>query len=398
MDIIITPSKLNGTINAIPSKSQAHRVLICSAFSDQPTTIICPESCQDIDATVSCLIQLGADIQRNSEGFYVKPVSALPKEVDLYCKECGATLRFLLPVVAALGITATFHLEGSLPLRPLSPLWELLQCHGCSLSRPTQNKIHICGQLVPGEYILPGNISSQFITGLLFAFSLMDGTSKLLIRGKLESLPYIQMTQQVLSGFGVDNTNFVIHGHQGFISPGKWTVEGDWSNGAFFLAANSLGSCVAVNNLNPVSIQGDRFILEYLKKLDSNCTISASNIPDLIPILSVIAAFRNGAVFTDISRLRFKESDRVESILATLKAFGCQCETDNNKMVIHPCSFRGCTIHSFGDHRIVMAAAIAATVADGVVTIQDAQCVQKSYPGFWETYRALGGNYEQFSR
>ena len=225
----------------------------------------------------------------------------------------------------------------------------------------------------------------------------MNGTSKLLISGKLESLPYIQMTQQVFSDFGVDNTNFVIHGHQGFISPGKWTVEGDWSNGAFFLAANSLGSCVAVNNLNPVSIQGDRLILEYLKKLDSNCTISASNIPDLIPILSVIAAFRDGAVFTDISRLRFKESDRVESILATLKAFGCQCEADNNKMVIHPCSFRGCTIHSFGDHRIVMAAAIAATVADGVVTIQDAQCVQKSYPGFWETYRALGGHYEQFS-
>ena len=398
MDIIITPSKLRGTIYANPSKSQAHRVLICSAFSDQPTKIICPKSSQDIEATVGCLRQLGANIKQLSDGYYVTPIKTVKDSVHLFCGECGATLRFLLPVVGALGISATFHLDGNLPNRPLSPLWELLEDHGCSLTRPEQNIICITGKLIHGDYYLTGNISSQFITGLLFAFSLMHGASRLFLTGIVESKPYIQMTQQVLRCFGVDSNNLTVCGNGRFTTPGEWRVEADWSNAAFFLASNDLGNSVTVQNLAPQSVQGDKRILDCLRLLNEPVTISASDIPDLIPILSVVAACRHGAIFTDISRLRLKESDRVESILAMLRSFGCHCDADDSKIIIYPGNFKGCTIDSFGDHRIAMAAAIGATVADGTVTILNAHCVQKSYPDFWETYRALGGNYEQLSR
>ena len=397
MDIIITPSKLKGTVPAIPSKSQAHRVLICSAFSDQPTTIFCPESSQDIEATVACLSQLGANIQRLPDGYHIKPIVSPPKSAHLFCKDCGATLRFLLPIVGALGVSATFHLEGNLSNRPLSPLWELLEHHGCKLKRPEKNTVSICGKLIPGDYTLAGNVSSQFSTGLLLAFSLLDGTSSLTLTGNVESKPYIQMTQHVMFCFGVESADLKVHGKGKFTTPGKWIVEGDWSNAAFYLASNALGNCVSVEHLNQQSVQGDRQILDCLKRLNEPFTVSASNIPDLIPILSVVAAYHCGAVFTDIARLRLKESDRVESIISMLHSFGCRAEVDDSRIIVHPGIFRGCTIDSFGDHRIAMAAAIAATAADGPVTILNAHCVQKSYPNFWETYRALGGNYEQLS-
>lgn len=398
MDIIITPSKLKGTVYANPSKSEAHRVLICSAFSNQPTNIICPKTSQDIEATVGCLRQLGANIEQLSDGYYVIPIKSVKDSVHLFCGECGATLRFLLPVVGALGISATFHLDGNLSNRPLSPLWELLEEHGCKLTRPEQNIVCITGKLVYGDYTLAGNVSSQFITGLLFAFSLMHGTSRLILTGIVESKPYIQMTQQVLNCFGVDSCNLTVCGSGRFTTPGEWRVEGDWSNAAFFLASTDLGNGVTVQNLDPQSVQGDKQILDCLRLLNEQVTISASDIPDLIPILSIVAACHHGAIFTDISRLRLKESDRVESILAMLRSLGCHCDADDSKIIIYPGNFKGCTIDSFGDHRIAMAAAIGATVADGAVTILNAHCVQKSYPDFWETYRALGGNYEQLSR
>ena len=170
MDILTSPHKLHGNIRAIPSKSQAHRVLVCSAFSDRPTTIVCPSTSQDIEATVACLRQLGAVILQTADGYFVEPIIDPPNTVQLYCRESGTTLRFLLPIIGALGIDATFHLEGRLPYRPILPLWEIMQSHGCYLSKPFDDAIRCHGKLLPGKFVIPGNISSQFISGLLFAF------------------------------------------------------------------------------------------------------------------------------------------------------------------------------------------------------------------------------------
>lgn len=398
MDILIHPTKLKGSIKAIPSKSQAHRLLICAAFSDRKTLLICPETNQDIEATVSCLCALGASICRNEDSYVVEPVSTLPSHADLYCHESGSTLRFLLPVVAALGVDATFHMEGRLYLRPLSPLWELLEENGCTLTRPTEQTIRCQGKITPGNYTINGSVSSQFISGLLFATALMEGTSSISITGHFESAPYIDITQHALSTFGISTENFIIHGGWPFRSPGTITIEGDWSNAAFFLAANALGSHVVVENLNPDSKQGDRVVAEIIPLLRNHQVLSAGNIPDLVPILSVVACANCGATFTETARLRLKESDRVESVENMLKSLRCTVSADHNTITVQPGKFQSGIVDSCNDHRIAMAAAIAATVAAGPIQILHAECVSKSYPGFWKDYAALGGNYEQYIR
>lgn len=398
MDITIYPRKLRGSIDAIPSKSQAHRLLICAAFADKATLLICPETNQDIEATVGCLNALGADIRRTADGYIVTPISCPPEKAVLNCFESGSTLRFMLPIVGALGINTTFYMAGRLPMRPLSPLWEEMERNGCSLSRPTENTILCQGKLSGTEYVIDGGISSQFITGLLFAMALIPSTSTLTITGKIESKPYIDMTHQALRMFGVDTTDNIIRSCYPFSSPGTIRVEGDWSNGAFFLAANALGCNLEINGLNPNSHQGDRACQQILNALTENTTVYAENIPDLVPILSVVAGAFNGATFKNIQRLRMKESDRVETVAAMLRSLGATVITDENSIIIYPAKFRSCTIHSAGDHRIAMAAAIAACVADGPITITGAECVAKSYPAFWDVYRKLGGHYEQYVR
>lgn len=398
MDIIIKPSNLKGTISAIPSKSQAHRVLICSAFSDQATEIICPATSRDIEATVGCLIQLGANIQRTKDGYHVIPIAELPSSVHLDCQESGSTFRFLLPIIAAKGLNTVFHLRGRLAERPISPLWEVLHENGCRLSRPTSDSIRCEGKLQPSDYMLSGDISSQFISGFLFACSLMEGTSRIYLTGTIQSKPYIRMTQNVLERYGVDCMDMIITGRKKLSSPGHWVVEGDWSNAAFFLAANALGSEINIENLPYESSQGDRQIINLLHTLKNQCTISAADIPDLIPILSLVASCHNGTTFINTARLRFKESDRVEAIVSMLNSLGCRAEGKDNQIIVYPAIINGGTVNSFNDHRIAMTAAIAATVATKPVTILNAQCVEKSYPGFWDDYRALGGNYEQYIR
>ena len=385
MDITIHPGHLRGEIQVIPSKSAAHRYLICAAFADSKTTLICPETNLDIEATVDCLNALGANIQRTGNGYVIDPISVIPKAVILNCCESGSTLRFLLPIVGALGVDATFRMAGRLPQRPLSPLWEEMDRMGCTLTRPTADTIRCTGKLIPGEYVIDGGVSSQFITGLLFATALMDGKSKITITGNLESKPYADMTRQALKLFDAPN----------FHTPGYVTVEGDWSNGAFFLAANALGSELEVLGLNPKSVQGDRLVVDVLNQLDTGTpTISARDIPDLVPILSVVAAAKHGAVFTDIRRLRLKESDRVASIIAMIESLGGRAEADENTLKIHGTGLVGGTVDAMSDHRIAMAAAIAATVCKQAGTILGAECVKKSYPKFWEEYARLGGNYE----
>ena len=398
MDIKIYPGNLYGKINAIPSKSQAHRLLICAAFSDGITQLYCPETNQDIEATVRCLNALGADIQRTEDGYTVIPVNKLPNSAKMDCGESGSTLRFILPVVCALGVDTTIHMSGRLPYRPLSPLWEELERMGCYLSRTAESEIHVTGKLHAGEYSVPGNVSSQFISGLLFALALIDGESRIQITGRLESEPYVAMTRKALSAFGVDTENLHVKGCFPFHTPGKLQVEGDWSNAAFFLTAAALGSSITVENLNLDSTQGDRKITEILSTDEENIMISAADIPDLVPILAVFFAVKNGAVFTDIARLRLKESDRVASVSELLESLGIRTVSDENTLTIFGGKISEGVVNTHADHRIAMAAAIAATVADGPVLIRGADCVAKSYPSFWDEFKSLGGNYEQYIR
>lgn len=396
MDITITPQKLQGSITLIPSKSQAHRLLICAAFADKPTTLDCVETNRDMEATVDCLNALGARITRTEDGYAVLPVNALPEKAILNCCESGSTLRFMLPVAGALGVDATFLLAGRLPQRPLSPMWEEMERMGCALSRPTADTIRCTGKLKPGQYRIDGSVSSQYITGLLLALSLLDSPSKLEITGKIESRPYIQMTKDALRTFGADPDS---PGAKPFHSPGHLGVEGDWSNGAFFCTANALGSQLDICGLNPASAQGDRAVAELLPQLVSGTpTICAADIPDLVPVLSVAAACCHGAEFTQIRRLRLKESDRVASVIAMIEALGGKAEADADTLRIQGTGLTGGTVDSVNDHRIAMSAAIAATACTKPVTILDAQCVTKSYPKFFEEYRRLGGIYEQYLR
>lgn len=384
MNITITPGKLSGMVKAIPSKSMAHRMLICAAFCDRETELICPETSRDIEATVDCLKALGASILPTASGYRVIPINTVPQEASLHCGESGSTLRFLLPIVGALGVKATFHLEGRLPLRPLSPLWEELERMGCTLSRPTETTLLCTGRLRPGDYSIDGSVSSQFITGLLFGLALIEGETSLTVTGKAESRPYIDMTRQVLAQFLAPN----------FHSPGSVTVEGDWSNAAFWLAAKMLGSDLTVTNLNPNSAQGDRAIEYLLSDLAENPIIDASDIPDLVPILAVVRACFRGATFSGIRRLRLKESDRVESTVAMLKALGGHAEATEDTLTVYPTGLTGGTVNAGNDHRIAMSAAIASNACQQKVTILGAECVNKSYPRFWEDFSRLGGKYE----
>ena len=403
MDITIHPRPLRGEIQIIPSKSQAHRLLICAAFADKPTDLICPETNQDIEATAECLNRICHAVTRTEWGYDVCPYRCEgdcgPESICLNVHESGSTLRFLLPIVGALGISTVFQLEGRLSKRPLSPLWEEMKRMGCKLEWFAEDMFSVNGQLRPGDYYIDGGVSSQFITGLLFATSLLDGDSTIHITGNLESRPYVDMTQQAMKRFGVETDNFRVKGGQVYHSPGQVTVEGDWSNGAFFLAANTLGSELLVLGLSSDSAQGDRAVVEILKALESGTpAVSAKDIPDLVPILSVVAAAKNGAVFTDIRRLRLKESDRVVSTIAMIENLGGRAEADENTLTIYGTGLTGGTVDAVNDHRIAMAAAIAATVCKKDVTILGAECVKKSYPQFWAEYARLGGNYEQYLR
>ena len=382
MDITIQPGSLYGSLTAIPSKSQAHRLLICAAFSDNETTLLCPETNRDIEATAGCLKSLGANILRTETGYRIRPVDRVPQTAVLPCGESGSTLRFMLPIVGALGVDATFSMEGRLPQRPLSPLWEEMERMGCVLSRPSADSIRCQGKLKSGEYTIDGGVSSQFITGLMFATALMTESSQITVTGKLESKPYVDMTKQVLDLFQAPK----------FHSPGVVQVEGDWSNAAFFLAAQALGSQLSISGLNPESVQGDRAVVEILNQLRQEKTVvSAADIPDLVPVLSVVAGALHGAEFTDIRRLRLKESDRVTSTVAMINALGGHAQATEDKLTVSGTGYCGGVVDAVNDHRIAMAAAVASTVCREPVTILGAACVQKSYPAFWDEFKRLGG-------
>ena len=401
MDITIRPGKLSGLVEAIPSKSQAHRLLICASFADRPTTLICPETNRDIEATVDCLRALGANICRTSDGYVVEPIREYPERATLPCCESGSTLRFMLPIVGALGIDGLFQMEGRLPQRPLSPLWDEMERMGCSLSRPTENTVRCTGKLRSGDYVINGGISSQFVTGLLLGLSLLPKISELRLNCNVESRPYINMTVHAIWLFGgfVPHTDihYTILPHRRR-SPGRIVVEGDWSNAAFWLAAHAMGSEIYLTNLNDNSAQGDRACIQWFADLTSYQIIDATHIPDLVPILSVVASANKGAKITGAHRLRIKESDRLKTTADLINNLGGCAVVTADGLEIKGTGLTGGTVNAHNDHRIAMAAAIAATVCKDPVTILGAECVEKSYPKFWAEYARLGGNYEQYLR
>jgi len=402
------PKKLCGTVSAIPSKSQAHRALICAALADKPTRIECSGVSEDIIATADCLSALGAKIERDQDGFNILPINKLNKNnklINLNCGESGSTFRFLLPITCALGLESGFILKGRLSQRPLSPLYEELINHGCNLSPQKSNPFYASGNLLPGKYILDAGVSSQFISGLLFALPLLDGDSELRLTGNIESLPYINLTMEMLELFGInisfDGEVFNILGNQDYKSPGLIKIEGDWSNAAFWLSAGAIGSeNVTCTGLDLNSSQGDKLILDILNKFGgeklNGIEIDARDIPDLVPVLAVVGAIAQGTtVISGASRLRGKESDRLAAINAMLKNLGADISETNDGLIINGGNLlKGGEVSACGDHRIAMAAAVAATVCENPVLIRGADAVNKSYPGFFEDFRVLGGRVE----
>lgn len=399
MNVTIYPGKLRGSLEVNPSKSQAHRLMILAAFGDQPTRLLCGQTNRDMDATADCLRALGAEIEKGEGYFLVSPAVKIPEKATLCCRDSGSTLRFLLPVAAALGVDTRFRMEGRLPQRPLSPLWEEMERMGCRLTWEDSFTLRCTGRLQPGAYTLDGGVSSQFVTGLLLAGALMQGETSIRILGKLQSRPYVDMTVQALNIYGIECRNLTVQGGRKPRSPGVLTVEGDWSTAAFFLAANALGSDVTLTGLRPDSAQGDRAAATLLPALKAGKqTVSLADIPDLAPALAITAACCHGAEFTDIQRLRLKESDRVSSILRMIRDLGGRAEAGISTMTVFGTGLTGGTVDPGNDHRIAMAAAIAATACREPVTVLGAECAAKSYPKFFEEYRRLGGNYEQLLR
>ncbi|MCL2882220.1 MAG: 3-phosphoshikimate 1-carboxyvinyltransferase [Coriobacteriia bacterium] len=394
-------------------------MLICAALAEDISLLTCACPSADVWATYHCLNAIGADMIDCDQGFDVWPIKqrqvALEEPFDLPCGESGTTLRLLLPIVAALGRPARFHRSGRLPQRPLSPLYEELVKHGCVLSAPTDEPLTLAGQLEPGDFCLDGGVSSQFISGLLFALPLLSGPSTLRLTGTLESRPYVDLTLEALriSGvdIGFDGTTFSCRGPQAYRLPEKVAIEGDWSSAAFWLCAGALGRRrVTVTGLSMNSLQGDRAVVEMLcrfgariKQTEGAVTvrggalrgieIDAHDTPDLVPALVVVAAAASGqTVITGAARLRLKESDRLAAICDVLGRLGADIkETDEGLLIQGGRRLHGATIDAWGDHRIAMMAAVASRLCKGAVTITGAEAVDKSYSQFFEDLEALGG-------
>ena len=400
------------TVAAPSSKSAAHRALITAAFADRETTLLLRTSCEDIDATARCLVALGANVLSIEGGLKITPVAPgqVKKNAILDCGESGSTLRFLLPVCGAIGADATFLRRGRLPQRPLEPLATTLREHGMTLTESGAELI-TCGQIGAGDYAIAANVSSQYISGLLFALSLVDAPSTLALTGKVESAPYIDMTVDALSRFGAppqqepDGT-YRLAGRKAapLTSPGTLTVEGDFSGAAFPLAMGAIGPHpVTVTGLSLPSKQGDSEILAFLARFGARVEasgdsvtvtpaplrgleIDARQIPDLVPILAVVATAAAGTTrITGAERLRLKESDRIASTTAFLRTVGGDiAETPDGLVIRGGARLCGGVVDVCGDHRIAMSAAAAALLTDETVVIPGAECVQKSYPTFFE--------------
>ena len=438
MTIDAASSAAKGHVRSIASKSHAHRLLIAAALSDSETRILTPDTSKDIEATIDCLNSLGADIKRENNYIAVTPISLSHSEpkAGADCGESGSTLRFILPVIGALGISTEITMHGRLSERPLSPMYEELISHGMNISPQGTNPLSVSGRLTAGDYTIAGNVSSQFVTGLLFALPIAstaftaEGSTKsesiLHVTGRLESRPYVDITLDVLKKSGITitektlengDTCFIIPSNQTYHADPETLVDGDWSNAAFFLAAGAISDTVTVTGLNMNSLQGDKKVLDILNSFGADITMSdkktesaedyrdititpaplhatdidASDIPDLVPILAVVAAVADGrTTIRNIERLRIKESDRVQTVINTLSSLGADIYEEMNSIIINgKVSLSGGIIDSCNDHRIAMAAGIAALRCEDKVQIKNPRAVNKSYPGFYKDLAKL---------
>lgn len=410
----LAPGERTGCVRIPASKSQAHRLLICAALGAGETTVECDGVSADIEATARCLSALGAHMEAAGAGrFKVSPITRAPEgRCELYCGESGSTLRFLLPVAGALGVRAVFHMEGRLPERPLAPLDDVLRAHGMSITR--QGGSLVCeGKLTPGEYEISGGVSSQYISGLLLALPRLDADSRLTVTGTLESAGYVAMTEDALRLAGIEyekhGQSYDIPGRQAGRLPEACRAEGDWSNAAFFLCMGALSrGGVTVRGLDMASLQGDRAVLDILRRFGAEVEplcggarvrrgylraieIDAAQIPDLVPVLGVTAAAARGTTrIINAGRLRLKESDRLKSTARLIASLGGTAEELPDGLIIHGReALDGGSVETWRDHRIAMAAASAACVCRSAVSLDDSRCVEKSYPRFWEDYASL---------
>ncbi len=389
----IKPSKISGELSAIPSKSYAHRIAICNFLAGKEPVGCKNFSSNDIYVTEQCL----------------KAVQKGERVLD--CGESGSTLRFLIPLMASLGGEFEFIGHGKLMDRPNDELFSVLNAHGINCYK--DKTIKLSGKLESGQFVIRGDISSQYISGLLMALASLKGDSEIILSTPLVSAPYVDITIEVLNGFGVEilktQKGFFIKGGANFC--GEVVAEGDWSNMAFFLVLGAINGDIAVSGLNFNSLQGDRAIVDIIKSAGGDVTcvnnkvivkksnltafsFDAENCPDLVPIASVLASYANGRTeIKNIERLRIKESDRIQTTIAMLKAFGIRAENIENDLIIYGGKPVVSTIDSFNDHRIAMSGAVLASCASGEHSIiKNAKAVNKSYPTFFEDFNKVGGN------
>lgn len=420
-DIKVGKAKLKGTVKIPPSKSMAHRAIICAALSSGKSNIYNIDYSDDINATIDGMNALGAKIEKNEDRLVIYGAFREDAKRDtvrmIDCNESGSTLRFLVPISLLFEGMTKFIGKGNLGKRPLETYFDIFKEQGIRYSN-TEGILNLMvkGDFNNGEFYLPGNISSQFITGLLFSLPLLKGDSKIILTTELESKGYIDLTIECMKEFGViiENNNykeFLIKGNQKYISR-DYKVEGDYSQAAFYLCANALGNEVELEDLKLDSLQGDKEVIEILERMgmtfefnknikskvngELNSTlIDASQCPDIIPVVSLVAALSKGRTeIINAKRLRIKECDRLHAIYSELTKLGAQIVEKEDSLIIDGVEELegGVDVWSFKDHRIAMTLAIAATICKNPIIIKDYNCVAKSYPNFFEDYKMLGGD------
>ena len=410
MNVTITPAALAGTVTPPPSKSQAHRALIAASLADGESIISNVAFSQDIEATLGCLENLGAAFTRDGSAVAVRGMGANSMSPlrrlaypRLDCGESGSTLRFLIPVALAVRGGGIFSGRGRLMERPQKPYFDLFDEKGIAYGLK-DGVLTVAGLLTPGAYRLPGGVSSQFVTGLLYALPLLSGDSEIVLTSPLESRGYVDMTLDVLKTFGIAaeerETGFFLPGRQEY-RPRSLAVEADWSQAGFWYAAKFLGNPVETAGMDAHSIQGDRVIANQAVQLSEpgSVDLDVSGCPDLVPPLAAMAALRVGETtrLVNAARLRIKESDRLAAVTEVLNALGADVEEHPDSLTIRGRDglTGGATVSAHNDHRIAMMTAIAATRCASPVVLTGAESVAKSYPTFWDEYTRLGGTIAQ---
>lgn len=412
-NIVFSPSHLKGNVTIPPSKSMLHRALICAALAKGKSIISNFSLSDDIQATIDCLTQFGACFDIQNDTVVVSGIKSISDSLVLQCNESGSTIRFLIPIASAMGINATFIGKNKLIERPLYIYQEALADHGVSVTYNGNLPFSVNGTLLPGTYRIKGNVSSQFITGLLFALPLLNGNSVIEVTPPFESKSYVDITLTMLKQFGIQITEtdqgYQISGNQTYQSCDVM-IESDYSQAAFFLVADALGAEIRLTSFSDHSTQGDKAILDILRRAGA-CIIrkdgtlfckgenltafeaDGADIPDLVPILSLLACCCKGtSKIYHTERLRIKESDRIASTLDFITKMGGVASYQDGTLTINGVdSLTGAKLNSYHDHRIAMCVAVAATIANGNTTLYDADCVKKSYPTFYQNYRQLGG-------